>query len=715
MKLRAPLSAGLLITVALAAACGEKNKENSGNEQPALVYPKTRKVDTVHTYFGVKINDPYNWLEDDKSDSTAAWVDAQNKVTNAYLEKIPFRDKIKNRLREIWNYEKMSAPYRKGNRYFFSRNNGMQNQSVLFMKDGLAAAEKLLIDPNTLSKDGTVSLGGTSVSKDGKYMAYSISRAGSDWNEFYVLDIASGKQMSDEIKWSKFSGAAWKGNGFFYGRYDEPKGSELSSANENQKVYFHSVGEPQSKDVLVYKDAAHPNRSFGTEVSDDERWLILSTYQSTSGNGLMVKDLSKPNAQFQTIIDIKSDNDPNYSVIDVRGNELIVLTNDNAPRFKLVSININNPIASAWKTIIPQSENLLESVSIAGDKYIAQHLVEVKAKLTIYDTTGAMVREIPIPEMCDIGELSGHRKDSLVFFSVSRFTAPPSIFKYNLLTNQTSLYSQPKINFDSEAYETKQVKYKSKDGTMVPMFITHKKGLKLDGTNPCFMFGYGGFSSHYGPEFRIDRAVFLEAGGVYAVAGIRGGNDYGEEWHEAGIKCKKQNVFDDFIAGGEFLIAQGYTSKEKLAVQGRSNGGLLIGAVMTQRPDLFKVCIPMVGVLDMLRYHKFTIGRYWASDYGLSENEEEFKCLYKYSPLHNVKAASYPATLITTGDHDDRVVPAHSFKFAATLQENQKGNNPVLIRIDKNAGHGSGKPTDKQIEEAADIWAFVFSNLGMSY
>lgn len=695
------------------SSCGSST--TSTVEQPKLTYPKTRKVDSVHTYFGVKVADPYGWLEDDKSDSTAAWVNAQNKVTMDYLGKIPFRDKIRSRLQKIWNFEKMSAPYRKGDRYFFSRNNGVQNQSVLFMKEGLNAPEKQLIDPNTLSADGTVSLSGTSVSKDGKYMAYSTSKAGSDWNDFYVLDIASGQKLSDEIKWTKFTSAAWQGNGFYYGRYDEPKGSALSAMNEKQKVYYHTVGEPQSKDRLIYKDDAHPSRGFGADVSDDERWLILYSSQSTSGNGLLIKDLKQPNAPFKTIVELTGDNNPDYNVLDVQGNSLIVLTNAGAPRFKLVSIDMNNPAPEAWKEIIPQSSNLLESVIKAGSKYIVSHLVDVKSRLTIYDTTGRMEREIPIPEMADVGDVNAHRKDSLVFFSVSRFTAPPAIYKYNLLTNTTTLYSQPKMDFDSEAYETKQVKYKSKDGTLVPMFITHKKGLKLDGNNPCFVFGYGGFSSHYGPEFRIDRAVFLEAGGVYAVAGIRGGNEYGEEWHEAGIKCKKQNVFDDFIAAGEYLIAEKYTSSEKLAVQGRSNGGLLIGAVMTQRPDLFKVCIPVVGVLDMLRYQEFTIGRYWASDYGLSSNEEEFKCLYKYSPLHNVKPVKYPATLITTGDHDDRVVPAHSFKFAATLQENQQGNNPVLIRIDKNAGHGAGKPTDKQIDEAADVWAFVFSNLGMTY
>jgi prolyl oligopeptidase len=690
-------------------SCGRKKTETIN----ALSYPQTRKVDTVDTYFGIKISDPYRWLENDTADDTKAWVKQENKITFDYLSTIPFRSKIRSRLSEIWNFEKMSAPYKKGKRYFYTSNNGTQNQSVLYTKSALDGPEKLVIDPNTFSADGTTSLSNTSSSKDGQYMAYSLSSGGSDWNTFYVMDIETGQKLSDELKWSKFTGAAWQGNGFYYGRYNEPGANELSAQNDNQKLYYHKVGDPQNKDQLIYEDKANPSRMFSPEVTDEEDWLIIYTSQSTSGNGLLIRDLKKPNSEFRTIAELTGNNNPDNYVIDIKGSTIILLTNDGAPRFKLVAVDLNNPTKANWKDIIPQSDHLLEGVSLANGKYIAQHLVEVRQRLTIYDSTGREERVIPIPDMSDITELSSDRKDSLVFFSVSQFTAPQSIYKYNILTNTTTLYNRPNIKFDSEGYITKQVKFKSKDGTLVPMFITHKKGVQLDGTNPCFLFGYGGFSSHYGPEFRIDRAVFLENGGVYAVAGIRGGNEYGEEWHAAGIKCKKQNVFDDFIAAAEYLIQEKYTSSEKLAVQGRSNGGLLIGAVLTQRPDLFKVCIPMVGVLDMLRYHKFTIGRFWASDYGLSENEDEFKCLLAYSPLHNIKPVSYPATLITTGDHDDRVVPAHSFKFAATLQENQKGAAPVLIRIDVNAGHGAGKPTEKQIDEAADIWAFIFQNLGM--
>ncbi|GAB4145781.1 MAG: prolyl oligopeptidase family serine peptidase [Bacteroidia bacterium] len=700
----------LSLTAAIAfTACGSP-EERSSTEK--LKYPVTRKTDSVDTYFGVKVADPYRWLEDDNSDSTKKWVDEQNKVTFDYLSKIPYRNKIKERLSQIWNFEKQSAPYLKGKRYFYSRNNGMQNQSVLYYKEGLNGEEKLLLDPNTLSADGTTSLNGWEVSHDGKYMAYGISKAGSDWVEYYVKDISTGKDLEDHIKWNKFSGVAWQNDGFFYGRYDEPKGSEFSSANTNQKLYYHKVGTTQEQDVLVYKDDANPLRSFSPQVSDDKKWLIVYTSESTSGNGLMVKDLTKPNASFVTVV---AEHKDDYGVLDITDGKMIVRTNHSAPNFKVVEMDVNKPGEADWKTIIPESKNMMSGISMAGDKYIVNYLVDVKSQLFIYDKTGKQLNQLPTAKMSAVSELSADRKDSLVFIGLATFTAPPSIYKYNLITGQSTLYFQPKVDFNSEEYETKQVFYPSKDGTKIPMFITHKKGIKLDGNNPCFIFGYGGFSSHYAPEFRIDRAVFLEAGGIYCVANIRGGDEYGEEWHKQGIKCNKQNVFDDFIAAAEYMIKEKYTSSEKLAVQGRSNGGLLIGAVMTQRPDLFKVCIPMVGVLDMLRYHKFTIGRYWSSDYGLSENEEEFKCLYKYSPLHNVKKTAYPATLITTGDHDDRVVPAHSFKFAATLQENHTGDHPVLIRIDKNAGHGAGKPTEKQIEEFADIWAFTFYNLGMNY
>lgn len=700
------LTAGVIVF----DSCSSGKAEESG-----LSYPQTRKVDTVDTYFGVKVPDPYRWLEDDNSDSTAKWVDAQNKVTFDYLSKIPFRDKIRDRLSAVWNFEKRSAPHRKGTRYFYSRNDGLQNQSVQYYKDSLNGEEKLLIDPNTLSADGTTSYGGGAASNDGKYFQYAINKAGSDWTEFFVKDITTGEQLKDHLEWIKFSGAAWRGAGFYYGRYDAPGGSALSEQNKNQKVYYHKVGDDQSKDELVYKDPAHPEVMYGPDVTDDEKWLILYSSKSTHGNGLMVKDLTQPNAEFKEIIALADEADE-YGVLDIIDGKMIVRTDHGAPNFKLVEIDVNNPEETNWKTIIPESENYMQGLSMAPGVFIAHYLVDVKSKLIIYDRAGKQTGEIQTgTEICSVNELSTHKKDSLVFIGIGTFTAPPTIFKYNLNTAKTELYFQPKCDFRSDEYETKQVFYTSKDGTKVPMFITHKKGIKLDGTNPAFLFGYGGFNSHYSPEFRIDRCVFLESGGVYVVANIRGGDEYGEKWHQGGILCNKQNVFDDFIAAGEYLIAEKYTNSDKLAVTGRSNGGLLIGAVETQRPDLFQVCIPQVGVLDMLRYHRFTIGRAWASDYGLSENEEQFKCLMAYSPLHNVKETEYPATLITTGDHDDRVVPAHSFKFAATMQEKQKGNEPILIRIDKNAGHGAGKPTAKQIEEWADVWAFVFYNLGMTY
>ncbi len=688
---------------------------SGGAKESSYAYPQTRKVDSSDTYFGVKIADPYRWLEDDNSDSTAKWVDAQNALTFDYLSKIPFRDKIKDRLTALWNFEKRSAPYRKGTRYFYSRNDGLQNQSVQYFVDTLGGTEKVLIDPNTLSADGTSSFNGGSASNDGKYFQYAISKAGSDWEEFYVQDISTGKQLSDHLQWIKFSGASWRGAGFYYGRFDEPKGSALSDENKNQKVYYHKIGDDQSKDELIYKDEAHPDVMFGPEVTDDEKWLIVYSSKSTHGNGLMVKDLSIPNQEFKTIVELADEAD-DYGVMDIVDNKIIMRTNHGAPNFKLVEVDLAHPEETNWKTIIPEDEYYMLGLSMVPNAFIAHYLVDVKSKLVIYDRTGKKTGDIETgTEICSVTELSTHKKDSLVFMTIGTFTAPPSTFKYNLNTGKTALFFQPKCDFKSDDFETEQVFFTSKDGTKVPMFVTHKKGIAMDGNNPTFLFGYGGFNSHYSPEFRIDRCVFLESGGIYAVANIRGGDEYGEKWHQGGILCNKQNVFDDFIAASEFLISQKYTNKDKLAVTGRSNGGLLIGAVETQRPDLFQVCIPQVGVLDMLRYHKFTIGRAWASDYGLSENEEQFKCLMAYSPLHNVKKAEYPATLITTGDHDDRVVPAHSFKFAATMQENQTGKEPVMIRIDKNAGHGAGKPTDKQIEEWADIWAFVFFNLGMNY
>ncbi|HTL83520.1 MAG TPA: prolyl oligopeptidase family serine peptidase, partial [Bacteroidia bacterium] len=628
---------------------------------------------------------------------------------------IPFRNKIKERLKQVWNFEKMSAPYLHRKRYFYTKNDGMQNQSVLYYKNSVNDSGTMILDPNQLAADGTSALGGWEVSKDGKYMQYSINKAGSDWEDFYVKDIASGKDLADHIKWIKFSGAAWKGDGFYYAGFDAPKkGSELTTQTVNQKIFFHKVGDDQSKDQLIYKDDAHTNILYGTQVTYDQNWLIVYTSNSTHGNGLMVKDL-KANSPLKTIIALPDSNADEYDAMDVLNGIMLMRTNHNAPNFKLVAVDLTHPEEANWKTIIPEAKNYMVGLTRAGNYFIAHYLEDVKSKLVQYDLDGNKICDIPTTDMCSVSELSGDRDDSLLFIGIATFTNPPQIFKYNLLTKQSTLYFSPKFDFKSEEYTTEQVFYPSKDGTKIPMFITHKKGIKMDGTNPCFLFGYGGFNSHYAPEFRSDRAVFLESGGIYCVAGIRGGDEYGESWHQQGIKCNKQNVFDDFIAAAEYLIKEKYTSSEHLAITGRSNGGLLIGACETQRPDLYKVCIPQVGVMDMLRYHRFTVGRQWASDYGLSENKNEFECLFKYSPLQNLKPANYPATLVTTGDHDDRVVPAHSFKYAATLQADQQGDAPCLIRIDHNAGHGSGKPTDKQIEEWADIWSFVFYNLGMTY
>jgi prolyl oligopeptidase len=698
-----------MILLSVFAACNTSD----GKKQASISYPPTRKVDTVDTYFGTKVPDPYRWLEDDKSKETEEWVKAENKVTFDYLAQIPFRDKLKERLTKIWNFEKRSVPFKKGNYYFFYKNDGVQNQSVLYMQEGLTGEAKVLLDPNTLAADGTVSLGGLAISKDAKYLGYSINRAGSDWSEIYVVEIKSGKKLTDEIKWVKFSDIAWKGDGFYYSAYSAPKGgSELSNKNEFHKIFYHKVGEEQTKDVLVFEDKKNPLRNFSAATTQDQTLLIIYGSESTSGTSLAVKQLDKPNSSFITLVD---NFDNNYNVIANDANKLLVISDKGAPKYQLLEIDINaTPNYENWKKIIPESNDLLESVALCNGKLVARYLKDVTTRLYVYSKTGEKENEIQLPGICKVDAFDSDKDDSLAFFSYNTFTAPPIIYKYNMVSNKMDVWFKPEIDFKSDDYETKQVFYASKDGTKIPMFITHKKGLVLDGNNPCFLFGYGGFNSYYSPEFRIDRAVFLENGGVYAVPGLRGGGDYGEDWHKAGIKCKKQNVFDDFIAAAEYMINEKYTTSSKLAIHGRSNGGLLIGAVMTQRPDLAKVAIPTVGVLDMLRYHKFTIGWAWAADYGLSDNKEEFDCLIKYSPLHTVKETEYPATLVTTGDHDDRVVPAHSFKFIATLQAKQKGANPVLVRIDTNAGHGAGKPTTKQIEYS-DIWSFVFYNLGMTY
>lgn len=682
--------------------------------QTSYTYPKTKKVSQTDDYFGKKIEDPYRWLEDDNSAETKAWVEEENKVTNSYLEKIPYRDKIKNRLTQLWNFNKCTAPFRKSNRFLCYRNNGLQNQNVLCIQNTLTDPGEVLLDPNNFSDDGTTSLHNAEVSKNSNYVAYGISKTGSDWVEIHVLDVSTKKDLpNDIIKWVKFSGISWKGNGFYYCRYPAPKNNETFTAkNEFHQVYFHTVGTTQDKDVLIYENAAHPDYNFNAQVTHDERYLVISTRKSTSGNLIMVKDLSIASSEF---MQINYDFDYDFEVIDNIGSNLYVKTNYWSPNYKLVKIDLKKPQAENWKNTLPERNDLLENVAFCGGKILASYLVDVSSHLQLFSMDGSLEKEIPLPEFSKLNELHAERPDTFFTYSVVQFTSPQKNYSYRIKSGQTQELFRSQMSFKSEDYITKQIFYKSKDGTRIPMFITHKKDLVLNGNTPCFVFGYGGFNISYTPEFRIDRAVFLEAGGIYCVANLRGGGEYGEDWHKKGTKCKKQNVFDDFIAACNWLVENKYTSHEKLAIHGRSNGGLLIGAVMTQQPDIAKVALPMVGVLDMLRYHKFTIGRAWAVDYGTSDGKEEFECLIKYSPFHNVKKANYPATMIFTGNHDDRVVPAHSFKFASTLQENNAGPNPALIRIDMNTGHGAGKPTTKQIEEFTDMWSFVFYNLGINY
>ncbi len=677
-----------------------------------LKYPQTHKEDVKDTYFGINVQDPYRWLEDDNSAATAAWVDEENKVTSSYLEKIPFRDKIRQRLTTMWNYAKQGAPFKRGKYYFDYRNNGIQNQSVLYVREGIDGTPRILIDPNTLSADATTSLSEISLRPDGKYMAYNLAKAGSDWVEIHVMDVASGKELSDVLHWVKFSTAAWKGDGFYYSHYPEPsKDAALSKKNTDNKVYFHKLGAAQNDDQLVFEDPAHPLRSFGVSVSDDERFEMLFGTESTSGNSFAFRNAAKGEKEWK-VVDAAFEFD--YNVLDNVGDSLLVLTNNKAVNNRLVMIADNKPAVADWKDIIPENKDLLESITLSNGKMVAKFLSDVKSRMMIYTMNGRKAGEIALPEAGIVKELNGSKSDANLFYTFTNYTTPSMVNRYDMITGKTDSYFKPTVDFNSSAYETKQVFYESKDKTKIPMYIVAKKGMVLDGTNPCFLYAYGGFNISVVPEFKATIATLLENGFVYAVPNIRGGGEYGEEWHKAGTILSKQNVFDDFIAAGQYLIEKKYTSSAKLAIHGRSNGGLLIGAVMTERPDLAKVALPGVGVLDMLRYHKFTIGYFWATDYGTSDKADEFKYLLKYSPLHNVKPVSYPATMVTTGDHDDRVVPAHSFKFAATLQENQKGDNPVLIRIDKQAGHGAGKPTAKQIDEWTDVYSFTFKNLNVT-
>ncbi len=681
-------------------------------ESTLMTYPKTKKVDTVNVYFGTPVKDPYRWLEDDRSDETAAWVKAQNKVTFEYLNKIPYREELKRRLEKLWNYEKISAPFKEGDYTYFYKNDGLQNQYVVYRQKADEAPE-IFLNPNTFSKDGTTSLSGLSFSKNGKIVAYSISEGGSDWRKVIVMNAITKKIMEDTLVDIKFSGISWKGNeGFYYSSYDKPKGSELSAKTDQHKLYYHRLGTPQKTDLLIFGGTAEQkNRYVGGHVTEDDRYLIISASVSTSGNKLFIKDLTNPNSQLKTIVD-NYEND-SY-VMDNVGSRLYIVTNLNAPNKKVVTVDASDPSPKNWKDFIAETKNVLSPNSGAG--YIfANYMIDAVSKVFQYDMDGKKVREIQLPGVGSARGFGGKKNDKELYFSFTNYINPSTIYKFDPQSGNYSVYKKPKIDFNAENYVSKQIFYTSKDGTKIPMIITHKKGIRLDGKNPTMLYGYGGFNISLRPRFSITNVVWMEQGGIYAVPNLRGGGEYGRAWHDAGIQLKKQNVFDDFIAAAEYLIVNNYTSKDYLAVRGGSNGGLLVGATMTQRPDLMKVALPAVGVLDMLRYHTFTAGAGWAYDYGTAEQSKEmFEYLKAYSPVHNVKAGvSYPATLITTGDHDDRVVPAHSFKFAAELQTKQSGNNPILIRIETNAGHGAGTPVSKTIEQYADIFGFTLYNMGI--
>ena len=680
-----------------------------------ITYPASKKIDHVDDLHGTKVPDPYRWLEDDvrESKDVAAWVEAENKVTMSYLEAIPQRDAIRKRLTELWNYEKYSAPFKAGSRYFFFKNDGLQNQSVLYKQDSLEAEPTILIDPNAWSKDGTVALGSTSFSDDGRYMAYSVADAGSDWNTWRILDVETGRLLEDELKWIKFSGAAWTNDnrGFFYGRYDAPPpGAAFQKTNLNQKVYYHRVGTPQSQDVLVYKRPDEPTWGFGLRVSEDGRYLIITVWKGTNDKyRILYKDLTEPYGMPIELIDHFNDE---YSFIGNDGTTFYFVTDLQASRKRVVAIDTRNP--SVIREVIPQAAETLAGADIIANQFVLTYLKDAKTQVKVHAMDGRLIREVQFPGIGSATGFTGKRTETETFYSFSSFATPPSIFRYDLLTGESKLLRRAAVKFNPDDYEVKQVFYSSKDGTRVPMFVAHKKGLKLDGSNPTLLYGYGGFSISLTPSFSVSRLAWMEMGGVFAMPNLRGGGEYGEEWHTAGTKLKKQNVFDDFIAAGEWLIKNNYTQPAKLGIQGGSNGGLLVGACMTQRPDLFGACLPAVGVMDMLRFHKFTAGRFWVDDYGSADNPDEFKALLAYSPYHSLKAQMrYPATLVTTADTDDRVVPGHSFKFAARLQEYHTGEAPVLIRVETRAGHGAGKPTSKLIEETADLWAFLVKNLGM--
>ena len=692
----------------LMLACKNTQKNDTIN----LKYPNTKKVDSVDTYFGIKIQDPFRWLEDDRSPETENWVKEQNKTTFNYLDKIPFRKELKKRLEQLWNFEKLGSPFKEGDYVYFFKNDGLQNQNVLYRKKGEEAQAEVFLDPNSFSEDATTSLAGINFSKDGSIAAYSISEGGSDWRKVIVINAENKSIVEDTLVDIKFSGVSWRGNeGFFYSSYDKPEGSELSAKTDQHKLYYHKLGTPQKSDEVVFGGIPEEkHRYVGGYVTEDDRYLVVTAAVSTSGNKLFIKDLTQPESELMTILDTT---DSDSQIIDNVGSKLFILTNRNAPNKKVVTVEAENPTPEHWTDLIPETQNVL-SVGTGGGYFFAEYMVDAISKVYQYNNQGKMLRQIALPGLGSAGGFGGKKKETELYFSFTNYNNPESIYKLDIKTGDYSLYWKPEIDFKPEDYVSTQVFYPSKDGTKIPMMITHKKGLPLNGQNPTILYGYGGFNISLTPAFSVINAVWMEQGGILAIPNLRGGGEYGKKWHDAGIKTQKQNVFDDFIAAAEYLIAEKFTSSDHLAIKGGSNGGLLVGATMTQRPDLIKVALPAVGVLDMLRYHTFTAGAGWAYDYGTSEdNLEMFTYLKDYSPVHNVrKGVKYPATLITTGDHDDRVVPAHSFKFAAELQDKQTGDNPTLIRIEVNAGHGAGTPVSKTIEQNVDIFGFTLFNMG---
>ncbi|MFT5435926.1 MAG: prolyl oligopeptidase [Ulvibacter sp.] len=703
----------MLLTLTL-IGCKAVKTEESKREKIVIDYINTQKVDTVDTYFGVEVKDPYRWLEDDRSAETEAWVAAENESTFGYLDKIPFREELKERLSLLWNYEKVGAPFKEGDYSYYYKNNGLQNQYVIYRYKTNAdpSTAEVFLDPNTFKEDGTISLGNMSFSEDGNTVAYSISEGGSDWRKILVMNPETKEIIEDTLIDVKFSGLSWLENkGFYYSSYDKPKGSELSAKTDQHKLFFHKLGTSQKEDQLIFGGIpSEKHRYVGGNVSEDNRFLQVTASSSTSGNKLFLKDLSIPNSTFFTIL---NHTDSDSYIIENIDSKLYIVTNLDAPNKKIVTVDASNPSPENWVDFIPETKNVL-SPSTAGGSFFAEYMVDAVSKIMQYDYDGNIIRTVELPGVGSVGGFNAKKEEKEVFYSFTNYVVPGSIYKYNIAAGTSEVFRKPKIDFNSENFESKQVFYTSKDGTKVPMIITHKKGLELNGKNPTILYGYGGFNISLTPSFSITNAVWMEQGGVYAVPNLRGGGEYGKKWHNAGTKLQKQNVFDDFIAAAEYLIDTKYTSSDYLAIRGGSNGGLLVGATMTQRPDLMKVALPAVGVLDMLRYHTFTAGAGWAYDYGTSEdNKEMFEYMKGYSPVHNVqKGTQYPATLITTGDHDDRVVPAHSFKFAAELQEKQSGDNPVLIRIETDAGHGAGTPVSKTIEQYADIFGFTLYNMG---